>query len=73
MLTHPVTSVEHRCHCLVNDDGAGVRDEDVHRIRYGHLGMRERVALFGGELRAGPLPGGGYEVGASLPTDEEPP
>src|SRR5437762_182803 len=25
MLTHPVTSVEHRCHCLVNDDGAGVQ------------------------------------------------
>jgi signal transduction histidine kinase len=61
-----------RLELTITDDGAGVGDDDVHRIRYGHLGMRERVALFGGELRAGPLPGGGYGVAATLPTDEEP-
>jgi signal transduction histidine kinase len=34
----------------------------------GLLGMRERVHLFGGELRAGPDPGGGFTVEARLPT-----
>jgi signal transduction histidine kinase len=29
--------------------------------------MRERVALFGGELRAGPRPEGGFAVHATLP------
>jgi signal transduction histidine kinase len=33
----------------------------------GILGMRERCLLLGGELDAGPLPGGGFEVTARLP------
>jgi signal transduction histidine kinase len=33
----------------------------------GILGMRERCQLLGGELDAGPRPGGGFEVSARLP------
>ncbi|MFF7662256.1 histidine kinase [Streptomyces canus] len=35
---------------------------------HGLLGMRERAAMLGGTLRAGPRPDGGYEVAAYLPT-----
>ena len=31
--------------------------------------MRERARLVGGSLRAGPLPGGGFEVAARLPVE----
>ncbi|MGW6706878.1 sensor histidine kinase [Streptomyces sp. NPDC054956] len=36
---------------------------------HGLLGMRERAGMLGGELAAGPRPGGGYEVSAVLPFD----
>jgi signal transduction histidine kinase len=34
-------------------------------------GMRERAAALGGELDAGPRPGGGFRVHASLPVRSE--
>jgi len=37
---------------------------------HGLIGMRERVALFGGELAARPRASGGYEVRARLPLEE---
>jgi signal transduction histidine kinase len=40
------------------------------RVASGHglLGVRERVALFGGTLRAGPIEDGGFRLAATLPT-----
>jgi signal transduction histidine kinase len=40
---------------------------------HGLAGMRERVALAGGRLRAGPRPGGGFAVHADLPAVPEAP
>jgi signal transduction histidine kinase len=65
---------ESSVHLTITDDGCGfdAEDPDPLRARYGHLGMRERVGLFGGSLRVGPRPGAGYEVVASLPLDTDP-
>jgi signal transduction histidine kinase len=52
----------------ISDDGRGVTDStpsaDAGR---GLIGMRERVALFGGELETGPAPGHGFLVRACFP------
>ena len=51
----------------VRDDGRGASGNTDQSPGHGLLGMRERVELFGGELRAGPQPGGGFLVRARLP------
>lgn len=38
---------------------------------HGLLGMRERVAVYGGTLRTGPRPGGGYRVYAKIPVEAQ--
>jgi signal transduction histidine kinase len=54
----------------VRDDGR-MPPADGHG--HGLLGMRERAALYGGELDAGPLPGGGFAVRARLPVESTQP
>ncbi|MFI0371997.1 sensor histidine kinase [Actinomadura sp. 1N219] len=54
----------------VDDDGRGAAAPDDGR-GHGLAGMRERVAVYGGSVRAAPRPGGGFEVVARIPVHEE--
>jgi signal transduction histidine kinase len=57
----------------VDDDGAGDHSSAGGRDvppGYGLLGMRERLALFGGTLSTRPGAHGGFEVRASIPRSE---
>jgi signal transduction histidine kinase len=60
-----VRYVEDGVEVEVSDDGPGANGAEVDGD--GLAGMRERVALFGGTLAAGPREGGGFVVRAQLP------
>jgi signal transduction histidine kinase len=68
--TRAVVGVRYRPGVLVltvRDDGRGA--DDAAPPGNGLLGMRERVAVFGGRLTTGSAPGGGYELSAELPLE----
>lgn len=54
----------------VRDNGAG--GNGARGEGYGLLGIRERVAMLGGELDEGPIDGGGFALRATLPIDRRP-
>ena len=53
----------------IGDHGPGPPEASEASAGHGLIGMRERVQLFGGELVAGPRPGGGFLVRARLPSE----
>jgi signal transduction histidine kinase len=52
----------------VADDGRGPTPDPG--VGHGLIGMRERVGVFGGSLRTGERPGGGFVVRAEIPVED---
>jgi signal transduction histidine kinase len=54
---------------VVADDGRGSSEGVRSNGGHGLVGMRERVAMLGGSLQAGPKDGGGFSVSVTLPLE----
>jgi signal transduction histidine kinase len=71
--THASVQVRYRPGALeltVENDGAAVETNGPATSGgHGVIGMRERVALYAGDLAVGPRPGGGFVVRARLPLE----
>jgi signal transduction histidine kinase len=61
-----------RLRVSVSDDGSDAPGAVQAGGGHGLVGMRERVAMLGGTLSAGPSDGGGFEVVADLPYGDAP-
>jgi signal transduction histidine kinase len=55
----------------IADRGSGGLNARLDSGGHGLVGMRERVRMYGGELRAGRMRGGGFEVHVRLPLEGE--
>jgi signal transduction histidine kinase len=62
---------EHELRVTISDRGDGSATPRVEGGGHGLVGMRERVRVIGGELHAGPRAGGGFDVDARLPLQDE--
>ncbi|WP_030546907.1 sensor histidine kinase [Streptomyces albus] len=63
-------AIGHTDACLeieITDTGGAGGPPPVPGNGRGHMGLRERLAVYGGELTAGPTPAGGYRVTARIP------
>jgi signal transduction histidine kinase len=72
---HASVTVRYRSSALeliVVNDSTGAPSAARSDPGRGLVGMRERAALYGGRLRAAPLPNGGYQVQACIPLDSGP-
>jgi signal transduction histidine kinase len=67
--TVAVRYLERELQLEVVDDGRGAAQNGDGG--HGLVGMRERVAIYGGHLQTGPKPGGGYAVRAHLPLETD--
>ncbi len=54
---------------LILDDGRGPSASTGDGSGHGIIGMRERIAVLGGEFSAGPSSGGGYQVHVIIPVE----
>lgn len=61
-----ITYEPERLRVEVVDDGRGMNGQGP-GTGHGLMGMRERVAVYGGDFAAGPATGGGYRVAVTLP------
>jgi PAS domain S-box-containing protein len=62
---------ESRVRLSVRDNGIGITDEEIAApTSLGLLGMRERIAQFGGDIRVNGTPGEGTSVTACIPLGE---
>jgi signal transduction histidine kinase len=71
--THADVTLRYAPHELrieVRDDGVGASKSNG--AGYGLVGIRERVKIYGGQMTAGPAPGGGFVLSARLPVGSSP-
>lgn len=65
-----ITNLSDAIRVEITDDGCGASTREIDQATgHGLIGMRERVELYGGRFGAGPRPGGGFRVDATIPFD----
>ncbi|MGH2930121.1 MAG: sensor histidine kinase, partial [Solirubrobacteraceae bacterium] len=65
-----LTWTPHHLQIVVTDNGRATTRHANPAAGFGLAGMRERAGLYGGTMAAGPRPGGGWAVTATIPTAE---